>query len=108
MTPNFVFGILSSRSLILFASTTFSILVVMLMVGIISVDDVSKILNLSPDSAQILRNAIENIREVWNHVADIISQLLNKLFSFAGVDVDLSKIEFDVNKPVPQTIPINK
>jgi hypothetical protein len=39
------------------------------------------------------------VQEVTGNILDIISQLLNKLFGWAGVDIDLSKIKVDMNQP---------
>ncbi len=38
------------------------------------------------------------MQEVTGNVLDIISQLLSKLFGWAGVEVDLNKIKVDVNQ----------
>lgn len=103
-----VLGVLTSRALILFVSTTFSILIVMLMTGIVTAEEVIAILKLEGAAADAFRNAVVRIQNIWDQVAGILSQLLNKLFSFAGVDVDLSKINVDVNgnsTPPEQTNP---
>ena len=92
------------RTVILMFSTTFSILVVMVMLNIVTVDDLVVILKLSPEAATALKLVVERLREVSGNIADILSQLLNKLFGWAGVDVDLSKIKVDLNQ-VPHTAP---
>jgi hypothetical protein len=86
------------RTVFIFASTAFSILVVMLTFNIITVDEVITILNLSPEAASAFKLVISRIQEVTGNIMDIISQLLNKLFSWAGVDIDLSKIKIDVHQ----------
>ena len=85
------------RTVILLLSTTFSIMVVMVMLGIVTVDDLVVILKLSPESASALKVVVERLHEVFKNILDILSQLLNKLFGWAGVDIDLSKIQVDVN-----------
>ena len=75
-------------------STTFSILVVMVMLNIVTVDDLVVILKLSPEAATALKLVVERLREVTGNIVDILSQLLNKLFGWAGIEVDLSKIIF--------------
>jgi hypothetical protein len=92
------------RTIILMFSTTFSILVVMVMLNIVTVDDLVAILKLSPEAATALKLVVERLREVSGNIVDILSQLLNKLFGWAGIEVDLSKIKVDVNQ-VPQTGP---
>jgi len=79
-------------------STVISILLVMLVTNIITVDDVITILNLSEESGNAVKKIVERIQEVSGNILDILSQLLNKLFSWSGVDVDLSEIKVDVNK----------
>jgi hypothetical protein len=69
----------------------------MLMLNIITVDDLVTILKLSPESAEALKAIFGRFREVSDNILDILSQLLNKLFSWAGVDIDLSKIKVDVH-----------
>lgn len=85
------------RTFILLFSTAFSLLAIMLILNIITVDDMVAILKLSPEAGSALRVVVERLQEVCGNVVDIISQLLNKLFSWAGVDVDLSKIKVDLN-----------
>lgn len=97
------------RSVILLISTTFSILFVMLLLNIVTVDDVVAILKLSPEAANAFKLIVSRVQEVSSSVIDILSQLLSKLFSWAGVDVDLSKIHVDVgndvNSPSPAPTP---
>lgn len=86
------------RSVILFASTAFSLLFIMLLLNIITVDDVVVILKLSPEAANAFKLIVSRVQEVSTNILNIISQLLNKLFSFAGVDVDLTRIKVDLNQ----------
>ncbi len=86
------------RTIMVLFSTTISILLVMLVTNIITVDEVITILNLSEDSANAFRRIIERFQEVAGNILDILSKLLNKLFSWSGVDVDLSEIKVDVNE----------
>jgi hypothetical protein len=102
--PNFLSAI-ALRSVFVFASTAFSILVVMLVLNIITVDDVAVILKMSPEAVNALKLVLSRVQEVSGNIIDIISQLLNKLFSWAGVDVDLSKIKVDVGHNNSGSIP---
>ena len=86
------------RTVMVLFSTVISILLVMLVTNIITVDDVITILNLSEESGNAVRKIVERIQEVSGNILDILSQLLNKLFSWSGVDVDLSEIKVDVNE----------
>ncbi len=86
------------RTILVLFSTAASVLIVMLMVGIITVEDVVAILNLDQDSANALKRIVERIREVFGNILNILSQLMTKLFGWAGVEVDLSEIKVDVNK----------
>ncbi len=92
-------SIITFRTFFVFASTAFSIALVMLFLNIITVDEIVTIFNLSPEAAQALNNVITRIQEVTGNILDIISQLLTKLFSWSGTEVDLNKIKVDVNKP---------
>lgn len=85
------------RTVAIFAATTFSILIVMLTLNIVTVDEVAVILNMSPEAAHAFKVVISRIQEVTGNILDITSQLFNKLFSWAGVEVDLNKIKIDVN-----------
>ncbi len=95
------------RTIILLFSTTFSILAVMVILNIITMDDLAVILKLSPESATAMKVIVVRLQEASHNILDILSQLLNKLFGWAGVDIDLSKIKVDVNQsghnPVPTT-----
>jgi hypothetical protein len=99
-----IFAFFTLRTVLVLFSTTISILIVMLMVGIITVDDVVSILNLSEDAANALGRIVERMRGVYSNILDILSQLGNRLFGWAGVDVDLSKIKIDINKPDASTV----
>jgi hypothetical protein len=88
---------LTLRTIIIFAATTFSILVVMLSLNIVTVDEVAVILNLSPEAANAFKTVISRMQEVTGNILDVASQLLNKLLSWAGVEVDLNKIKIDID-----------
>ena len=87
---------ISLRTVVILFSTIFAILLVMIMLGIINICDIQQIFNMSDASAKALLNVIERTREATSGILDIGSQLLNKLFGWAGVDIDLSKIKVDV------------
>lgn len=93
------------RTFLIFASTAFSILVVMLALNIVTVDEVALMLKMSPEATNAFKLVVSRIQEVTGNILEIISQLLNKLFSWAGVDVDLTKIKVDVNQPVGGSAP---
>jgi hypothetical protein len=94
---NSILSILGSRTVVIFISTAFSLLVLMLTLNIITVDEVALIFKMSPDATSALKLVISRIQEVTGNVLNITSQLLNKLFGWAGVNIDLSKINIDVN-----------
>ena len=94
---NEILSFLTFRTIVIFASTAFSILIVMLALNIITVDETIKILNMSPEAANAFKLVVSRIQEVTGNILQIISQLLNKLFSWAGVDIDLNKIKVDVH-----------
>ena len=87
-----IINILVLRTVILMASGIFSVAFVMLMVGIITIDDIVKILNLSPDAANALRVIFSRFQEVTNNLIHIIGQLLNNLVSWTGTEIDTSKL----------------
>lgn len=94
------------RTVILLFSTTFSVLLVMLLLNIITVDEIITILNLPDESANALKAIVERFREVSHNVLDILSQLLTKLFDWAGIEIDLSKIKVDLNKNSSSGVPL--
>ncbi len=109
---NFI-SFLTFRTIFVFASTAFSILIVMMALNIITVDEVIVILKMSPEAASAFKLVVSRIQEVTGNIMDIISQLLSKLFGWAGVEVDLSKIKVDVHQGagsgsvVPEHPPLN-
>ncbi|MSP34006.1 MAG: hypothetical protein EXR06_03785 [Rickettsiales bacterium] len=86
------------RSVIVFASTAFSLLFVMLVLNIITVDETITILHLSPEAGSAFKLVISRVQELTGNILEIISQLLSKLLGWAGVEVDLNKIKIDVNQ----------
>ena len=95
-----IINILVLRTVILMASGIFSVAFVMLMVGIITIDDIVKILNLSPDAANALRVIFSRFQEVTNNLIHIIGQLLNNLVGWTGTEIDTSKL-VDMNHNTP-------
>ena len=93
-----LFSYLTLRSIIIFGSTAFSLALVMLLLNIITIDELATILNLSPEATNALKLVFSRIQEVTSNILDIIGQLLNKLFGWAGVDIDLSRINVDVHQ----------
>ncbi len=93
-----IISFLTLRVFFIFASTAFSLLVVMLTLNIITIDEVIVILKMSPEAANAFRLVVSRIQEVTGNILEIISQLLNKMLSWTGVDVDLSKIKVDVHQ----------
>ncbi len=102
---NALLTIFTFRTFFVFASTAFSIGLIMLFLNIITVDEIVAILDLSPNAAQALRNVVSRIQEVTSNVLDILSQLLTKLFSWSGTEIDLNKIKVDVNAQDVPTSP---
>jgi hypothetical protein len=98
---------MAMRTIFIFASTAFSILVIMLVLNIITVDEVAVILKMSPEATNALKLVLSRVQEVSGNIIDIISQLLTKLFSWAGVDVDLNKIKVDVHQGDVSSVPEN-
>lgn len=97
------------RVAMIYSSTALSIVIVMLVLKIISVEELFTILGIEAKSneAQALRLVISRIQEMSVNIIEIISKLLNHLFSWAGVDVDLNKIKVDFDKNA-QSVDPNK
>ncbi len=96
--PGVFLSYLTLRTFLVFASTAFALLIVMLSLNIITVDEAATILKLSPEATNAFKQVVSRMQEVTGNVLDIISQLLSKLFGWAGVEVDLNKIKVDVNQ----------
>lgn len=95
---NALFSYLTLRTVIIFGSTAFSLAVVMLLLNIITIDELAAILKLSPEATNALKLVFSRIQEVTGNILDIIGQLLNKMFGWAGIEIDLSKVKVDVNQ----------
>lgn len=109
MLPDFL-SFLTLRSVMVFASTAFSLLLIMLFLDIITVDEAAAILKLSPEATNAFKLVVSRVQEVTGNLVDIISQLLGKLLGWAGVETDLSKINVNTH-PVqvpPQPITPNQ
>ncbi|MBM3590909.1 MAG: hypothetical protein FJX30_06040 [Alphaproteobacteria bacterium] len=93
------------RIAMIYSSTALSLIIIMLVLNIITVDELITILGIEQRSneAQALKLVISRIQEMSTNVLEILSKLLNNLFSWAGVDVDLTKIKIDTHSPT--TIP---
>ena len=98
------FQICASRTVLLLFATTFSIVVILLLTGIMPIKELQDIFGLSDNTIIILEKVLGNMRQVCSNIAGILSQLLNKFLDAFGSHTDLSKINVDVNqlsKPTP-------
>jgi len=96
------------RIAMIYSSTALSLIIIMLVLNIITINELITILGIDQQSneAQALKLVISRIQEMSNNILEIISKLLNNLFSWAGVDIDLSKIKVDLHsKDNPVNIP---
>ena len=97
------------RIAMIYSSTALSLMIMMLVLNIITIDELLTIIGVEQKSneAQALKLVISRIQEMSTNILQIISKLLNNLMSWAGVDVDLSKIKIDVNQKTPMPIDPN-
>jgi hypothetical protein len=93
---SFVFFLSAFRTIILIGCSLFSIVFVMLLLNIITINDIATIFNLSPETAAALQTVLGRFLEIGNNLLGILSQFLNKLFGWAGMDVDLTTIKVNV------------
>lgn len=91
------------RIAMIYSSTALSLVIIMLVTNIISIEDLISILGIDQRSneAQALKLVISRIQEMSSNIIQILSKLLNHLFSWAGVDVDLTKIKVDAKNISP-------
>ena len=88
------------RIAMIYSSTALSLMIMMLVLNIITIDELLTIIGVEQKSneAQALKLVISRIQEMSTNILQIIYKLLNNLLSWAGVDVDLSKIKIDTNQ----------
>ena len=87
-----IIHLLTLRTIILSASSIFSVVFIMLMTGIIQIDDVIKIFNLSPEAGNALKVIFSRFQEVTKNLINIAAQLLNHLISWTGAEIDTSAL----------------
>lgn len=85
------------RIAMIYSSTALSLIIFMLVLNIVTIDEVLTIVGIDQKSneAQALKLVISRIQEMSTNILQIISKLLNHLLSWAGIDVDLSKIKIN-------------
>jgi hypothetical protein len=88
------------RIAMIYSSTALSLMIMMLVLNIITIDELLTIIGLDQRSneAQALKLVISRIQEMSTNILEIISKLLKNLLSWSGVEVDLSKIKIDASK----------
>jgi hypothetical protein len=99
------------RIAMIYSSTALSLMIMMLVLNIITIDELLTIIGVEQKSneAQALKLVISRIQEMSTNILEIISKLLKNLLSWSGVDVDLSKIKIDTSKsPIPDPNIINE
>jgi hypothetical protein len=78
------------RTSFLLGSSAISIAIVMLLVGIITVDDVVNIFGITDQRAiNAIGNVVNNTCQMTSNIFDILTQLMKKMFEWAGVDVNM-------------------
>ena len=87
------------RMFMLCSSTVLSMIFLMVVLNIITVDELSKILNLSNEQTGILKLVTSRIQEVTENILQILTKLIRHLLSWAEInDIDLSKIKIENGK----------
>jgi hypothetical protein len=66
------------------------------MTGIIQIDDIIKIFNLSPEAGNALKVIFSRFQEVTKNLINIAAQLLNHLISWTGLEIDPTHLN-DIN-----------
>lgn len=91
------------RIMMIYSSTALSLIIIMLVLNIITVDELLTIIGVEAKSneAQALKLVISRIQEMSINILQIITKLLNHLFSWAGIEIDLSKIKIDPTSSLP-------
>ena len=91
------------RVMMIYSSTALSLVILMLVLNIITVDELLTIIGVEAKSneAQALKLVISRIQEMSVNILQIITKLLNHLFSWAGIEIDLSKIKIDPSSSAP-------
>jgi hypothetical protein len=83
----------------LFTSTTFSIVILMLFFNIITVQELSTILKLGKTETRIIQSMLDETKNITNNILHVLSQVIEKLFGWAGIDnVNLELINIDLNE----------
>lgn len=80
-----------------FLSSIIAIVLLMLVLGIITAEELGTILNLSSSQIGIVKSVISKLHVLIDNLLQILSKLLTKLMSWTGVEVDLSKIKLDMD-----------
>ncbi len=86
------------RVALVFASTIFTVVFIMLMFNVITIDQIAAILKLSPEVANVLKLIISRLQEVSLNIIHMVNQMLNKLF--AGSGIDMNQVESHAVKAV--------
>ena len=83
----------------LFTSTTFSIVILMLFFNIITVQELSTILKLGKTETRIIQSMLDETKNITNNILHVLSQVIEKLFGWAGIDnVNLELINIDLHE----------
>jgi hypothetical protein len=80
------------RSLLIIGSSIFSIMFMMIVLNIMTINEAIAILHLSPEMADTFKSIVCRSREFASNLMEILVQILNKLFAWSGNDVDFGRI----------------
>jgi hypothetical protein len=80
-----ILGFFTLKSFLVFFSTGFSLLIVLMCLNIITVNEISSFLHLSNNATNALQQVFSRFQELTQNILDIISQLIKKALEFAGI-----------------------
>jgi hypothetical protein len=97
---HFLLGILTARSLFTFFAIIFALAFIMITLDIISADEFATIIGLEGPARDDFIEVINKSKGAMCKLLDILSKLLNGIFSWAGVDIAPISADCLANSPI--------
>ncbi len=96
----YIFVYLAIKLLLLLSTSGFALLIIALSFSLIDIDQLSSLLNLSPEVTDALRVVISRIQEVTANIGDTIADIVKENTGKNIENIDINDVKKQINESI--------
>ena len=96
----YIFVYLAIKLLLLLSTSGFALLIIALSFSLIDIDQLSSLLNLSPEVTDALRVVISRIKEVTANIGDTIADIVKENTGKNIENIDINDVKKQINESI--------